>query len=185
MRLSVVDVSVVPNVGQTIIISGEVCDPDWITCIIDGPGTNDCLVGGPRLYYTLNDDTLWKIAGRLNMTLDAVQCGGDGCNTNTTCTDGICPGGGGSQYSANENIAAGQFVKIPMCYPSTCKIEPYSFSSGVYKDLADEYGSTVGQIQMLSPTYNYSYIANEGGTAPPIGLPKNCRLLASNYAIWD
>ncbi|KAK6198276.1 Cell wall integrity and stress response component 2 [Pestalotiopsis sp. IQ-011] len=41
------------------------------------------------------------------------------------------------------------------------------------------------QIQMLSPTYNYSYIANEDGTAPPIGLPKNRRLLASNYTILD
>ena len=70
-----------------------------------------------------------------------------------------------------------------MCYPSTCDIEPYSFSAGVYKDLADKYGSTVGQIQMLSPTYNYSYIANEGGTYPPIGLAKNCRLLSSNYTI--
>ncbi|PQE18311.1 Intracellular hyphae 1 protein [Rutstroemia sp. NJR-2017a WRK4] len=180
-----VDVSVVPNVGQTIIIPAEVCDPDWTTCIIDGPGTNDCLIGGPRLYYTLNGDTLWKIAGRLNMTLDAVQCGGDGCNTNVTCTDGICPGGSGGQYSANETISAGQFIKIPMCYPSICEIEPYSFTAGVYKDLADKYGSTVGQIQMLSPTYNYSYITSEGGTPPPIGMPKNCRLLASNYTILD
>lgn len=180
-----VDVSVVPNLGQTIIIPGQVCDPDWTTCIIDGPGTMECLIGGPRLYYTLNGDTLWKIAGRLNMTVESVQCGGDSCNTNITCTDGICPGGGGSQYSVNETIPSGQFIKIPMCYPSVCEIEPYSFSSGVYKDLADKYGSTVGQIQMLSPTYSYSYIANEGGTAPPIGLPKNCRLLASTYDILD
>jgi hypothetical protein len=162
----VVDVSVVPNVGQTIIIPAEVCDPDWTTCIIDGPGTNDCLMGGPRLYYTLNGDTLWKIAGRLNMTLDAL--------------------GSGSQYSANETISAGQFVKIPLCYPSTCEIEPYSFTAGVYKDLADKYGSTVGQIQMLSPTYNYSsYATREGGSPPSIVLPKNCRLLASNYTILN
>jgi hypothetical protein len=59
-------------------------------------------------------------------------------------------GGGGSTYSANETIAPGQFIKIPMCYPRTCEIEPYSFSWGIYKDLADKYGSTVGQIQMLS-----------------------------------
>ncbi|KAJ5621522.1 hypothetical protein N7528_006305 [Penicillium herquei] len=180
-----VDVSVVPNVGQTIIIPGEVCNPDWTSCIIWGPGTNECLVGGPRLYYTLNGDTMWKIAGRLNMTLDAVRCGSDGCDTakTTNCTDGICPGGGGAEYTANETIAAGQFIKIPMCHTSTCDIQPYTFSQGVYKDLADRYGSTVGQIQMLSPTYNYSYIANEGGTYPPIGLAKNCRLLSSNYTV--
>ncbi|KAI9933949.1 hypothetical protein AWENTII_000296 [Aspergillus wentii] len=178
-----VDVSVVPNVGETIIIPGQVCNPDWTSCIIDGPGTNDCLVGGPRLYYTLNGDTMWKIAGRLNMTLDSVMCGGDSCDTSITCIDGICPGGGGSQYGANETIAAGQFIKIPMCSPSVCDIEPYTFSKGVFKDLADKYGSTVGQIQMLSPTYNYSYIANEGGTYPPIALAKNCRLLSSNYTV--
>ncbi|KAF7195851.1 hypothetical protein HII31_02868 [Pseudocercospora fuligena] len=126
---------------------------------------------------------MWKIAGRLNMTLDAVMCGGDSCNTNITCVDGICPGGGGSQYSANETIAAGQFIKIAMCSPSACEMEPALFSSGVYKDLADKYGSTVGQIQMLSPTYNYSYIANEGGSWPPIAIPKNCHSLSSNYTI--
>ncbi|KAJ5116168.1 hypothetical protein N7456_000516 [Penicillium angulare] len=180
-----VDVSVVPNLGQTLIIPGQVCHPDWTTCVIDGPGTMDCLVGGPRLYYTLNGDTLWKIAGRLNMTVDAIKCGGDGCSSQTNCTDGICPGGGGAAYSTNETIPAGQFIKVPMCYPSACEIEPYSFTQGVYKDLADKYGSTVGQIQMLSPTYNYSYIANEGGTAPPIGLAKNCRLLSSNYTVLD
>lgn len=146
------------------------------TCVIDGPGANDCLIGGSRLYYTLNGDTMWKIAGRLNMTLDAVTCGGDSCNTNITCV-------GGSQYTANEAIPAGQFIKIPMCYPSTCDIEPYSFSTGVYKDLADKYGSTVGQIQMLRPTHNYGCIVNEGGTYPPISLAKNCRLLSSNYTI--
>lgn len=185
LSMTVVDVSVVPNVGQTLIIPGQVCKPDWTSCIIDGPGTNDCLIGGPRLYYTLNGDTLWKIAGRLNMTVDSIKCGGDSCSSQTNCTDGICPGGGGSQYGTNETIAAGQFIKIPMCSPSICDIEPYSFSAGVYKDLADKYGSTVGQIQMLSPTYNYSYIANEGGTAPPIALAKNCRLLSSNYTVMD
>jgi hypothetical protein len=163
--MAVVDVSVVPNVGQTLIIPGQVCHPDWTSCIIDGPGKNDCLVGGPRLYYTVNGDTLWKIAGRLNMTLDSIQSG--------------------TQYEANETMAAGQFVKIPLCYPSACEIEPYTFSRGVYKDLADKYGSTVGQIQMLSPTYNYSSSASEGGAGPSIDIAKNCRLLSSNYTILE
>lgn len=115
------------------------------------------------------------------MTLDAVRCGGDSCERNVTCANGICPGCGGAQYTANETIAADQFIKIPMWHPSTCDIEPYSFSHGVYKDLADKFGSTVGQLQMMSPTYNYSCIANEGGTYPSIGVVKNCRLLSSNY----
>ncbi|PVH79304.1 hypothetical protein DL98DRAFT_560829 [Cadophora sp. DSE1049] len=158
-----VDVSVIPNVGQTFIIPGEVCSPDWTSCIIDGPGTNDCLMGGPRLYYTLNGDTMWKIAGRLNMTLESINSG--------------------VEVGANDTLSAGQFVKVPLCFPSACDIEPYSFTAGVYKDLADEYGSTVAQIQMLSPTYNYSSYALDGRSPPSISLAKNCRLLASNYTI--
>ena len=68
-----VDVSVVPNIGQTVIIPGEVCTPDWTTCLVSSPGPNDCLMGGPRLYYTVNGDTLWKIASRLNMTLSSLS----------------------------------------------------------------------------------------------------------------
>lgn len=161
----VVDVSVVPNVGQKIIIPGQVCDPDWVTCIIDGPGIGDCLVGGPRLYYTLNGDTLWKIAGRLNLTLEAIA--------------------GSDSYSANATIEANQFMKVPLCYPSICEIEPFMFDSGIYKDLADEYGSTIGQIQMLSPTYNYSTSLLDGNAPPSISLAKNCRLLSSNYTILN
>lgn len=158
-----VDVSVVPNVGQKIIIPGQVCNPDSTTCVIDGPGANDCLVGGPRLYYTLNGDTLWKIAGRLNLTLEAIA--------------------GGDPDSANATIQAGHFVKVPLCHPSVCEIEPLTFASGVYKDLATEYGSTVGQLQMLSPTYNYSTSIMDGLTPPSISLAKNCRLLSSDYTI--
>lgn len=158
-----VDVSIVPNVGQNLTIPAEVCDPDWTTCIIDGPGTNDCLAGGPRLYYTVNGDTYWKIAGRLNMTLDAVGCDAASCN-------------------ANETLAVDQFVKIPLCYPSTCEIEPYSFTEGVYKDLAENFNSTVGQIQMLSPTYNYSHV-EVAGEGPTIVMAINCHILADNYTI--
>ena len=160
---TVVDVSVVPNIGQTFIIPGEVCTPDWTTCLVSSPGPNDCLMGGPRLYYTVNGDTLWKIASRLNMTLESISSG--------------------NEASANDTLSAGQFVKVPSCYPSACDIEPYSFTGGVYKDLAEEYGSTVGQIMMLSPTYNYSSYALDGRSPPSIVLAKNCRLLASNYTI--
>lgn len=77
------------------------------------------------------------------------------------------PDGDDTQYSANKSIPAGQFIKMPMRYLSICDIEPYYFSAGVFKELPDKYESTVGQIQMLRPTCNYSYVANEGGYRSP------------------
>lgn len=87
-----------------------------------------------------------------------------------------------SRSNANETLAIDQFVKIPLCYPSTCDIEPYSFTEGVYKDLAEKFKSTVGQIQMPSPTYNYSHVA-EAGEGPTIIMAINCHLLADNYTV--
>jgi hypothetical protein len=64
-------------------------------------------------------------------------------------------------------------------------MQPYSFEYGVYKDLADKYGSTVGQIMMMSPGYNYSSYAVSGGSPPSIAIPINCTLLKSNYTVYS
>ena len=136
------DVTIVPNVGETFIIPAEVCEPDNDTCILKPNNTtNTCINGGPRLYYTVNGDTYEKIALRLNITTEAVM------------------GDYAQGRNATEELPAGQFMKIPLCEPSQCIIQPYSISWGVYKDMAEKYGSTVGQIMMLSPTYNYSSLA--------------------------
>lgn len=170
LDVSVADVTIVPNVGESFIIPPQTCEPDNESCILPGPGPNDCLLGGPRLYYTVNGDTYTKIATRLNMTVNSVMCGVEACNSNGT-----------DSYGPDVVLAAGQFVKIPLCDPSQCVIQPYLFTGGVYKDLADKYGSTVGQIMMLSPTYNYSTYAISGRSPPPVSVPINCTLLDSNY----
>ena len=88
---------------------------------------------------------------------------------------------GGASGSPNQTLPVGQFLKVPECSPSQCIIQPYSFKWGVYKDLAEKYGTTVGHIMMLSPTYNYSSLAfSKGGTSPPIDLPINCTALSKN-----
>lgn len=120
------------------------------------------------MYYTVNGDTYERIAlKRLNITVESLM--GD-VNGNS---------------SASDPLPVGQFVKVPQCDPSQCIIQPYSFSYGVYKDLAEKYGTTVGQIMMLSPTYNYSSIAPLGGTYPPIDLAINCTALSSNITVLD
>lgn len=162
------DVEIIPNVGQEILIPPEVCEPDNETCLL--PRTNatrTCIYGGPRLYYTVNGDTYEVIARRLNITAESIM---EYAKDNETATTAL---------------EVGQFLKIPQCDPSQCVIQPYSFTYGVYKDLAEKYGTTVGQIMMLSPTYNYSSIAMMGGTPPPIGLPINCTALSGNITVLD
>ncbi|KAJ4386536.1 hypothetical protein N0V93_009433 [Gnomoniopsis smithogilvyi] len=161
------DESIIPNVGQSIVIPPEVC-PDEIddtSCVIDNyNSTKQCLMGGPRLYYTVNQDTYAKIANRLDLDVDVVANGAN----------------------ASAVLEAGQFVKVPLCSPSMCSYEPFQFDETVpqvYKDLADEYGATVGQFMMLSPTYNYSQSAYTGQSPPVIDLPFNCTALSSNVTI--
>lgn len=154
--------------GQELVIPPEVC-PDEIdntSCVTNnGNSTNTCLVGGPRLYYTVNQDTYRKIANRLDLAVTAVA----------------------STNDPDEVLTAGQFVKVPLCSPSTCSIEPFQFSDDdplVYKDLAEQYGATVGQIMMLSPTYNYSQSGYKTTQTPPtIVLPYNCTLTSDNTTV--
>ncbi|KAF4306877.1 Peptidoglycan-binding Lysin subgroup [Botryosphaeria dothidea] len=157
-----------PNVGQQILIAPEVCEPDNETCILPRQNvTRTCIYGGPRLYYTVNGDTYEIVARRLNITVDSLMAYAKSGETATTL------------------LEVDQFLKVPQCSPSQCGIQPYSFMFGVYKDLAEEYGTTMGQIMMMSPRYNYSSIAMMGGTPPPIGLPINCTALSNNVTVLN
>lgn len=107
------------------------------------------------------------MARRLNITVDSLMAYAKSGETATTL------------------LEVGQFLKVPQCSPSQCVIQPYSFTFGVYKDLAEEYGTTMGQIMMMSPRYSYSSIAMMGGTPPPIGLPINCTALSNNVTVLN
>lgn len=163
------DVTIIPNVGEQFIIPPQVCEPDNETCLLPNiTRTRTCIYGGPRLYYTVNGDTYEIVARRLNITTESLI--GD--------------------YSTGINdtapLAVDQWLKVPLCEPSECTIRPYSFEFGVYKDLADKFGTTVGQIMALSATYNYSSLAfMPGGTAPPISVPHNCKPLSNNINVLD
>lgn len=158
------DVDTPMNVGQTLVIPGETCDPDSTTCVLTNTSAiNTCVMGGPRLYYTIKGDTYERIALRLNLTVDTVA---DGAN-------------------ATAPLTVGEFVKLPLCGPSQCVIQPYKFEYGTYKDLADEYGTTVGQLMSLSPGYNYSEWRLSGNNAPSIDLAINCTLLSDNITIYS
>jgi hypothetical protein len=163
------DVTIPPNFGEQFIIPPQVCEPDNETCLLPNTTrTRTCIYGGPRLYYTVNGDTHDIVARRLNITTDSL-IGQDESNTSTT-----------------DALPVGQFLKMPLCEPSECVIKPFSFEFGVYKDLADKYGSTVGQIMALSPTYNYSSIAfMPDGTWPPISVAYNCKPLSDNITVID
>lgn len=157
------DVTIIPNIGQSIIIPPEVCEPDNDSCLLPNTtSTRTCINGGPRLYYTVNGDTYERIAQRLDIAVDALLSG---------------------NASATDVLDAQQFVKVPLCEPSQCIIQPFLFTSGVYKDLAEKYGTTVGQIMMLSPTYNYSQYTVEGNNPPSIDLPMNCTALSANITV--
>lgn len=155
------DVTIVPNVGQQLLIPPETCTPDNETCLLPETTnrTRTCIDGGPRLYYTVNGDTYERIAQRLNISTESL--------TSHALGD--------QSVSATDELDPGRFVKVPLCQPSQCVLKPYQFKAGVYKDLAEEFGTTVGQIMMLSPTYNYSSQAfMPGGTFPPINVLVNC-----------
>ncbi|KAK6074941.1 hypothetical protein SCUP234_07940 [Seiridium cupressi] len=100
----------------------------------------------PRFYHTVKGETYERIAQRLDIAVSSLLQG---------------------NASATDVLETGQFVKIPLCDPSQCTLQPFQSTSGVYKDLAEQYSTTVGQVMMLSPTYNYSeYMVT--GNVPPL-----------------
>ncbi|OJJ46490.1 hypothetical protein ASPZODRAFT_152003 [Penicilliopsis zonata CBS 506.65] len=169
------DVTIIPNVGQDLIIPAEVCEPDNSSCLIpDTNRTRTCIDGGPRLYYTVNGDTYDVIARRLNISTAALL--DDSASAKRIGSDIIATTG-------TQLLGVGQFVKVPSCSPSRCVIEPFDFNEGVYLDLARKYGTTVGQIMMLSPTYNYSTGYTAGVSGPSIDMAYNCTELSSNITV--
>ncbi|OJJ95630.1 hypothetical protein ASPACDRAFT_47520 [Aspergillus aculeatus ATCC 16872] len=164
-----------PNIGQTIVIPPLSCassPPDNESCLIPNiTRTALCINGGPRLYYTVHGDTYDIIARRLNISTAALMG-----NTSTSIA---------ATSSADALLEVGQFIKVPLCEPSQCSIKPFTLEYGVYKDLADEYGTTVGQIMMLSPTYNYSTSLVTGNTRPTLDLPFNCSVTGDDVVVVD
>lgn len=147
-----------------VIIPAEVCEPDNDSCVtVPNPDTtNFCLMGGPHLYYTQRNDTYRTIAvERFNISLETVL----------TAL-------GVDESQADEELEAAQFIKLPSCYPSQCVLQPYKFTYGTYKDLAEAFGSTVGQIIAYNPTYSHSVAA--AGDGPVLTIPINCTALASS-----
>ncbi|KAL4155314.1 hypothetical protein PRNP1_007424 [Phytophthora ramorum] len=155
----------IPFAADTeVMIPAQVCDPDNISCftVVDTDTTNFCLMGGPHLYYTQRNDTYRTIAlERFNITLDSVLT--------ALIVDAS---------QADVELDAGLFIKIPSCYPSQCTLQPYKFTYGTYKDLADEFGSSVGQIIGYNPTYSHSVA--DTGDGPVLTIPMDCKSLSDN-----
>ncbi|CAI7614170.1 unnamed protein product [Penicillium palitans] len=141
-----------------------VCNPDSTTCLlVKQNATATCLKGGPHDYRTIAGDTIEKIAlYKLNMTVESVY-----------------ENGKMAVSSIHEELPANTFLKIPQCVPSVCHVTPFHFTYGVYKDLAEKFDTTVGQIMAFNGGYNYSDSASDADAAW-ISVPMGCTNLALN-----
>jgi hypothetical protein len=152
--------------GERLLIPAAVSEPDNSTCLLvaTGNATADCIYGGPHTYLTVLNDTISKVALKFNVTADSLASSAMGISSN----DAIIPTG--SQF------------KLPQCSPSQCTVQAFQFTYGTYKDLAEEYNTTVGQLLAFNPGYNYSdvTVATEG---PVITLPSNCVALSDNITV--
>lgn len=152
---------------EELLIPPEVCQPDNSTCLTThhpGATYSDCVMGGPHTYYTLKGDTLRYIALKLNITLEALQATAQG-----------------DASDADAEVQVDSFLKLPLCSPSTCSFFPKTFTYGTYKDIADEVGSTPGQIMALNPTYNHTDVARGEGAV--ISVPDRCEYTGSNITV--
>ncbi|KAJ5644154.1 glutathione S-transferase N-terminal domain family protein [Penicillium longicatenatum] len=153
--------------GQKLIIPAEVCKPDNSTCLIvqsDNASYANCVIGGPHTYYTLKGDTLRYIALKLNITVDTLSAT--------------------AQSDSNDPDAAVQvnnFLKLPLCSPSQCSVIPKTFTYGTYKDIAEQMGTTPGQLMALNPTYNSSSVA--WGEGAVISVLSDCETIGSNVTV--
>ncbi|KAL3674126.1 hypothetical protein V7S43_000071 [Phytophthora oleae] len=90
----------------------------------------------------------------------------------------VLTGLGVDESQADVELDAGLFVKIPSCYPSQCTLQPYRFTYGTYKDLAEAFGASVGRIIAYNPTYSHSVA--EVGDGPVLTIPMDCKALSDN-----
>ena len=81
--------------------------------------------------------------------------------------------------SIHEELPVNTFLKIPQCVPSVCHVTPFHFTYGVYKDIAEMFDTTVGQIMAFNGGYNYSESASDADAAW-ITVPTGCTNLALN-----
>ncbi|KAJ5970378.1 Peptidoglycan-binding Lysin subgroup [Penicillium vulpinum] len=150
----------------TLRIPPQVCNPDSTTCLLTKQNaTATCLKGGPHDYRTIAGDTVERIAlYKLNMTVESVYE-----NAKRAVS------------SIYEELPVNSFIKIPQCVPSACTITPFHFTYGVYKDLAEMFGTTVGQIMAFNGGYNYSSATDE--EAPWLTVPTGCTNLALDVTV--
>lgn len=154
------------DVGFTLLIPAEVCNPDNDSCLLTASdATTECVYGGPHTYITVRNDTITKIAIKFNLDIAAISA--DTTALNVASVDDI--------------ITAGSQIKLPQCSPSECTVQPIQFTYGVYKDLAAQYNSTVGQMFGFNTGYRFSNAVTS--LSPVLTIPSNCQPLSNNITI--
>jgi LysM domain len=162
------DAVILPNPGAAMLIPAQVCHPDKTTCLlVAGNPTLNCVPAGPHTYTGFPNDTIASIAlTKFNITVESLW------NTSSRMLSGQ------HVTDAFTVVPTGNNLKLPQCNPSECRIEPYNFVlNATYRDLAEMYGTTPGQIFALNPTYNHS----SGAMGPVITMPMKCKILSTNY----
>lgn len=155
------------DTGFVLIIPAEVCNPDNESCLLTASeDTTSCLYGGPHTYTTVRNDTVTKIAMKFNIDVSAISA-------DVISMLGVS--------SVDEIITAGTLMKLPQCSPSECSVQPFQFTYGVYKDLAEKYNSTVGQLFGFNTGYRYS--SSIESLSPILTIPMNCKPLSDNITI--
>ncbi|ATZ54632.1 hypothetical protein BCIN_10g06140 [Botrytis cinerea B05.10] len=155
------------DTGFVLIIPAEVCNPDNESCLLTASeDTTSCLYGGPHTYTTVRNDTVTKIAMKFNIDVSAISA-------DVISMLGVS--------SVDEIITAGTGMKLPQCSPSECSVQPLQFTYGVYKDLAEKYNSTVGQLFGFNTGYRYS--SSIESLSPVLTIPMNCKPLSDNITI--
>ncbi|KAF7865455.1 hypothetical protein EAF04_006430 [Stromatinia cepivora] len=156
------------DTGMVLIIPAQVCNPDNESYLLTASSdTTSCVYGGPHTYTTVRNDTITKIATKFNVDVSVIS------------TDTIT--GMLNVSSVDEIIAAGRQMKVPQRSPSECTVQPIQFTYGVYKDLAEKYHATIGQLFGFNTGYRYSDAVES--LSPVLTIPMNCKPLFDNITV--